>query len=184
MRKAVQAALRSVLGKADIETVFTTAQRPLAKEIREQVQHMLDRCACGIEIMSFGFVDLHAPSEVHDAFRDVASALEDKDTRRNQALRDKTRSDLMARGNKERMILEAKGYETRILAQATGEASRFLQTLEAFDAYPELTRTRLILEMYDRVLPGRWKCIKPDTKNLYLDLRFGGKSRQRKMGFR
>ena len=183
VENAVRAALRFVLGSANIETVLTTEQGPLRQRVQSEAQAMLTRCECGIEIMSFDFIDLHAPPEVHDAFRDIASALEDRDRLRNEALTVKARVVPRARGSKQEMILGAHGYATRIQAEAAGEADAFLQTLAAYVQYPALTRARLVYEMYDRVLPGLRKCVKPSSENLYLDLRFGGKEQEQKAPF-
>ena len=55
---------------------------PPASEIeratRDAAQAMLDRYQAGIEILSVRLLYVHPPDAVHDAFRDVASAQEDK----------------------------------------------------------------------------------------------------------
>jgi len=171
---AVRAALRSVLGDASIDTVLTTDQVARAADIHQRIQQALDRCASGIEVVAFHFLDLHAPPEVHEAFRDVASALEDRVTRRNQALTRKAEIEPLALGDRDKTIRAAQADLIRTTAEAAGEADAFRAVLAAYLEYPELTRDRLILEMYDRVLPGRRKFIRPSQPNLQLDLRFGG----------
>jgi len=172
VRDAARASMREVLASAEIDTVFTTAQHDLAMRIGRRIQDRLDDYDCGIRLISFDFLDLHAPAEVHDAFRDVASALEDKLTQRNRALARKAKIIPLAKGTRQRNILDARSYEHRIVGQATGEASRFTHRYEAYCDYPQETRTRVMFDMYDRVLPGLRKCIRPSTGNLELDLRF------------
>ena len=179
----VRAALRTVLGSANIETVFTTRQGALRQQVQCEAQDTLTRCESGIEIVSFDFIDLHAPPEVHDAFRDIASALEDKDRLRNEALTVEARILPRARGSKEQMILGAHGYAARITGEAVGAADAFLEVLEALREYPALTHARLVYEMYDRVLPGLRKFIRPTSEDLYLDLRFGDKKSQQEPAF-
>ncbi len=174
VRDAVRSALREVLGAANIDTVFTVDQAALGDAVLAEAQRTLGRRACGVELVAFNFLDLHAPAEVHEAFRDVASALEDKVTRRNQALARKAEIEPLARGAADKMITAAIADKVRVTAEASGEADGFLQTLAAFKDYPELTRLRMILETFDKVLPGLRKCIRPGTGNLELDLRFGG----------
>lgn len=171
---AVRAALRSELGDASIDTVLTTDQDARAADIHQRIQQALDRCASGIEVVAFHFLDLHAPPEVHEAFRDVASALEDRVTRRNQALTRKAEIEPLALGDRDKTIRAAQADLIRATSEAAGEADAFRAVLAAYLEYPELTRDRLILEMYDRVLPGRRKFIRPSQPNLELDLRFGG----------
>ena len=48
------------------------------RQVASRVQALLDRYGAGIELMSVRLLYVHPPTEVHDAFRDVASAQEDK----------------------------------------------------------------------------------------------------------
>jgi len=171
---AVRAALRGVLGSAGIDTVFTTDQANISAAVLHEAQHMLDRGDCGIELVAFTLLDLHAPPQVHEAFRDVASAVEDRATRRNQALMRQAEIEPLARGTRDKLILAARADERRLGAEAAGEADAFREMLAAYHEFPDITRTRLMLEMYDRVLPGRKKFIRPTSANVQLDLRFGG----------
>jgi membrane protease subunit HflK len=181
--RAVQAALRTTLSAATIETVFTTAQGSLASAVRAEGQAILDACGCGIELVAFQFLDLHAPAEVHDAFRDIASALEDQETRRNRALRDMARVEPIARARGTQILRAAEGTAATIVAQAQGAAGSFLDEAAAHAAFPRLNRLRLIMEMYDRVLPGKRKCIKPSHGNMYIDLRYGQKTDETEPAF-
>jgi uncharacterized membrane protein YraQ (UPF0718 family)/regulator of protease activity HflC (stomatin/prohibitin superfamily) len=174
VRVAVQSALRAILGNANIETIFTTDQRRRGAEIHARAQAALDRAGCGIEIVAFDFLDLHAPPQVHDAFRDIASALEDRAMRRNQALTRKAEIEPLARGTREKLTRNATADALRRTTIAGGEANTFLAKLAAYREYPGLTRARLLFEMYDRILPGTPKCIRPTGANVQLDLRFGG----------
>lgn len=169
---AVHSALRKVLSGAYIDTVFTSEQDRLVFDVEKEAQSILDRCQSGIELVSFNFLDLHAPSQVHSAFREVASALEDQSRFRNDALTFQARTIPMAKGTKHRSILEAKAYHARTIAGAKGESAAFLANLESYRSHPQLTRWRLIFETYDRVLPGLRKVVRPDSENLLLDLRF------------
>lgn len=174
---AVRAALRQVLGQASIDTVFTTDQAQVADAVHRQAQTILDSHGCGIALVSFDFLDLHAPPQVHESFRDVASALEDSVTRRNQALARQAEIAPLARGTRDKLVGAARADAVRVSAEAEGEADAFLATVAAYREYPELTRTRALFEMYDRILPGRTKFIRPVSPGLQLDLRFGGEKR-------
>ncbi len=172
VKDAVRSGLRTVLGSADIETVFTTAQLELAAEVHHEAQAILDQCNSGIELLSFAFLDLHAPPEVHEAFRDVASALEDKSTKRDQALTYEAQIVPVAHGTKDATIQDARAYALRTIAEAKGQADSFLARRKAYRLFPALTSARLLFETYDKVLPGLRKCVKPAAENLHLDLRF------------
>jgi membrane protease subunit HflK len=178
VRSAAASALRMVLGSAEIDTVFTTAQTELAQEVRVEAQKILDAGNCGLEIVAFDFLDLHAPREVHEAFRDVASKLEEKSTRRYEALGDQVAGQLRAEGTRKSNLLEAQAYSVRVRGEAAGHAERFRQRWESYVQFMDVTRTRLMFEMYDRVLPGLKKCVKPSKGNVQIDLRFRSGNQQ------
>jgi membrane protease subunit HflK len=175
VRSAVRGAVRAVLAGANVDTVLTTDRDEAAEEVRRATQRALDRCACGIEIQAFAFVDLHVPPEVHGAFRDLASAMEDKATLENRALTYLAELVPVARGNAQRLMLDAQTYHLGTVADALGRADRFTSVHEAFLQYPGVTRDRLMFEMYDRILPGLPKCVRPEREDLLLELQFGRK---------
>jgi len=172
VQDAARGGLREALSGANIDTVFTTDQDDLAAGVASIAQSVLDRCESGIELVSFNFLDLHAPAEVHSAFRDVASALEDQSRFRNEALTQQARIIPLAEGAKHRDIRDAAAYLSRVVADAKGKSAGFLAQLESYNVYPELTRSRMLFETFDRVLPGLKKCIRPSEGNLMLDLRY------------
>ena len=152
------------------------ARRKRLARVRD-AQHTLDVNGCGIELVDFNFLDLHAPPQVHESFRDVASALEDRATRRNQALARQAEIKPLAYGTHDKLVGAAQADSLRTTAEASGEADAFLDTLAAYREYPALTRMRAVFEMYDRILPGRRKFIRPNEPNVQLDLRFGGEKK-------
>jgi HflK protein len=182
VKHAAGAAVREVLAAESIDSVYTVAQSEVAPRVKKSAQEALDRCSSGIELTEFLFLDVHAPTEVHDAFRDVASALEDKATRRNKALAYQAGVRPMALGTRAQLLLNAEAYRSRTVAEATGQAQRFKDVYAAYAEHPELTRLRMILEAYDKVLPGRPKCIKPGNANLYLDFRYGMNKSTKELG--
>ncbi|MBN1513201.1 MAG: SO_0444 family Cu/Zn efflux transporter, partial [Phycisphaerae bacterium] len=161
VRSAVQAACREVLGAESINEVFTARRRAAATLVLTGAQAKLDAWGCGIRIHGCYFLDAHAPREVHDAFRDVAGAMEDKATRIDKALAEEARIVPAARGRAAEMQEEARGYAVRLVESARGEAERFLQLWNVALRWPEVTRRRLYHETLDTVLPGVPKYIRP-----------------------
>jgi len=161
VRSAVQAAFREVVGGESINEVFTARRRAAAAAVVAGAQMNLDAWGCGIRIHGFYFLDAHAPREVHDAFRDVAGAMEDKAARIDKALAEEARIVPDARGKAVEMQEEARGYAARLVESARGEADRFLDLWREARCWPEVTRRRLYHEMLDAVLPGVPKYIRP-----------------------
>ena len=161
MRNVTLGAMREVLGGRTINHGFTTERRDCEQRIEVLMQQRLDAYRSGIRVESFRFVDAHAPADVHDSFRDVAGALEDKSTQINLALAQEARIVPMARGEGERLEAEAGGYAADALARATGEAQRFTATWQAYREAPRVTRWRLYIETIERALSDIRTYLKP-----------------------
>jgi membrane protease subunit HflK len=101
---------------------------------------------------------------VHAAFRDVASAAEDKTTIRNKALVEAEGSVRLARGEAARLVAEADAYRVQQAERARGNAAAFVPlALEARRA-STVTRDRLYLEAMERVLGRLPKLIRPSPR--------------------
>ena len=180
VRNVTLGAMREVLGGRSINRGFTTERRDCETEIENLIRKRIASYDAGIRVDSFHFLDAHAPPEVHDAFRDVASALEDKSREINLALAQEARVVPLARGDAERLRAEAEGYAFTAVGRSQGESQRFVDLLREYQQWPEITRRRLYYEMIDTVLPGLRKYLKPggdDTGEIEIwlvDPRVGG----------
>lgn len=161
VRGVTLGALREVLGGRSINRGFTTERRDCEAEVERLIRERIAGYGAGIRIDSFHFLDAHAPPEVHDAFRDVASALEDKSTKINLALMEEAKVVPLARGDAERLRAEADGYAFTALGQSLGAAQRFVDLLGQYQRWPAVTRRRLYFETLDVVLPAIRKYLKP-----------------------
>ncbi len=103
--------------------------------------------------------DVHPPLEVVPAFRDVASAREDKDRIINEALGFKDETLPRARGDAERLLLEAEGYRTDRIERARGDADRFTAMAARYRDTRTVTKVRLYLETMESLLAGVEKYI-------------------------
>ncbi|MBN1490597.1 MAG: hypothetical protein JXA69_11825, partial [Phycisphaerae bacterium] len=113
----------------------------------------------------FQLVDVHAPPDVHEAFRDVASAARDRATIVSRACVDEARMIPLARGQAAQQVHEAGAYADRTVNEAAGRAARFLQQLEAYAAAPQSTRTRLHFDTLAKILPTFEIYIRPPANS-------------------
>lgn len=160
VRDVTLGVIREVLGEKSINTAFTTDRYDCQQRIETLIRARLAACDAGIRVDSFQFLDAHAPPEVHDAFRDVASALEDKSTQINLALTQEARIVPVARGDAERIRAAAEGYAAATVAQSRGEAQRYVDLLAEYQGWPQVTRQRMYFETLDEILPKVRKYIK------------------------
>jgi len=161
VRSTILAALRSAVATRAIDAVYTTAREEIERETREAAQSMLDRYQAGIEVLAVSLLYDHPPDEVHNAFRDVASALEDKLRTINLANVFAVEKINQAKGEAAAMTEGALAFKEQRIAGAQAGADAFALRLEAYKRAPTLTKFRLQLETLEDVLPGMRKFVRP-----------------------
>ena len=165
VREAAEASLRTVVGRNKIDETLTTGKFTIQEETKFQLQSILDLYECGIHVVAVQLQDVSPPKEVIGAFKDVASAKEDKNRMVNQA--EGYRNDLIpkARGEAEAMIRAAEGFRESRIKRAEGDAAKFTTILQEYRKAKSITEKRLYLETMEKVLPGIEKIIVPDKDN-------------------
>jgi regulator of protease activity HflC (stomatin/prohibitin superfamily) len=163
VRSTILAALRGAVATRAIDAVYTTAREEIERETRAAAQSMLDRYQAGIEVLSVSLLYDHPPDEVHDAFRDVASALEDKLRTINLANVFAVEKINQAKGEAAAMTEGALAFKEQRIAGAQADADAFALRLEAYEHAPGLTKFRLQLETLEDVLPGMRKFVRPGS---------------------
>jgi HflK protein len=163
VRSTILAALRDAVATRAIDAVYTTAREEIEREARGSAQSMLDRYQAGIEVLSVSLLYDHPPDEVHDAFRDVASALDDKLRTINLANVFAVEKVNQAKGEAAAMTEGALAFREQRIASAQADANAFALRLEAYERAPALTKFRLQLETLEQVLPGMRKFVRPGS---------------------
>jgi membrane protease subunit HflK len=135
-----------------IDDVFTIERGNLEARFRDQLKSRVDKLEQGFKVLDARLVYVHAPNRVHDAFRDVASALED--LQRELFLADGDAISMLneAKGNSETIKATASVVAARELAFAKGRAAAFKPLSEVHQAYPYLTEKRLQMEAQEKWL--------------------------------
>ncbi len=162
VREAAEASLRTVVGRNKIDETLTTGKFTIQEETKSQLQSILDLYESGIHVVAVQLQDVSPPKEVIGAFKDVASAKEDKNRMVNQA--EGYRNDIIpkARGEAEAMIRDAEGFRESRIKRAEGDAEKFTTILKEYQKAKSITEIRLYLETMEKVLPGIEKIIIPD----------------------
>jgi membrane protease subunit HflK len=162
VREAAEASLRTVVGRNRIDETLTTGKFTIQEETKLQLQSILDNYESGIHVVAVQLQDVSPPKEVIGAFKDVASAKEDKNRMINQA--EGYRNDVIpkARGEAEAMIRDAEGFKESRIKRAEGDAAKFTTILKEYKKAKSITEKRLYLETMEKVLPGIEKIIIPD----------------------
>src|SRR5574341_638430 len=151
IRDAAEAAKRQVVGDKEVDYVLTVGKAEIQEEVRSLLQKIMDSYGAGIHIVAVQLQDVEPPKPVIGAFKDVASAKEDRDKYINQA-----------EAYRNEIIPTAQGEAKKLLNEA--EAYKFVKILDESKKNEDVTRKRLYLETMESVLSGMDKFI-IDSKN-------------------
>ena len=164
VRQAGEASLRTVVGRHNIDEALTSGKFMIQEEAKELIQSILDKYNTGILVVAVQLQDVSPPEQVIAAFKDVASAKEDKNRMINQA--EGYRNDIIpkARGEAQAGIRKAEGYKKARIARAEGDVSKFNSVLKEYRKSKEVTEIRMFLETAEEILSNREKIIVPDGK--------------------
>jgi membrane protease subunit HflK len=159
VRFTAESVMTRVVGELAIEDIITVRRDDFEGLISESTQRLLDSSGVGVDVVGVRLQDVHPPLEVVPAFRDVASAREDKSRIINEALAYMDETIPAARGDAHRMVLEAEGYRSDRIDRAKGDSERFKQMASRYGAARGVTETRLYLETMEELLAGIEKYI-------------------------
>lgn len=163
VKKAAEAAMREVIGKTTLDAALTGGRVKIQDDVTNLLQNILDRYQVGVQVVAVQMQDVQPPRDVSDAFKDVASAREDKQRLTNQA--EAYRRDILpkAQGQAAEIVNQAEAYRQTRVRAAEGEAQRFLAVLDEYSKAQDVTRKRLLYETLEEIMsqPGMEKLVLP-----------------------
>lgn len=159
LAQETETAFRATVAQNGVDDLLTSSRSAILAQTATKTQTLLEEHNIGIKVANIQLLSVTPPSEVADAFLDVASAREDKNTYMNEALAYRNETVALARGEASKQVTTATAEKTSKIALATGEAERFSKKLAAYQTAPQVTRTRLYLESLEKVLPNIRKYI-------------------------
>ena len=157
-----ESALATVVAKLRVDELLTTGKQWVLSQVHQFAQEDLNAFESGIVLTSVNFTQVGPPAAVVDAFKDVASALEDRDRLVNEAQGDYNQAIPRARGEADRQLQEARAEATSKANRARGDVDRFLSVLQRYEsneAMKEISLWRIYLETIEQVLPPMRKYI-------------------------
>lgn len=165
VQSASAAALRQVIGKHEIDEALTTGKSNIQEKTKEQIQAILDRYDAGLDVVKVQLQDVGPPEAVSHAFKDVASAKEDRERLIKQA--EGYYNDLIprTRGEAAKLVKGAEAWAAERITKAEGDAQNFIRILNEYHKAPDITRVRMLLETMEEILPGIQKYILKTDKN-------------------
>ncbi len=154
LRIVAESAIRRVVASHILDDVLTDQKELVQSEIREDLQQIVDIYGMGVDITKVALQSVYAPQEVVAAFDDVIKAREDKNRYINEA--NKTSNEIVpaAQGKAQEILNQAQSYKEKRIAEARGDVENFKQVLQRYVLGKDVTRTRMYLEVMEKVLPN------------------------------
>ena len=154
---SAERSLRTVLAGHSLDDVLTGKRDGIEKAWHAHLSALLGSLGAGVEVVSATVQDAHPPLDVVDAFRDAASALEERETLIDEAEGYALERLPIARGEARRQLLEAEAYRNRRVEAGRGESERFELRAGAYRRANDLHRFRLQLQTIEGSLAGKPK---------------------------
>ncbi len=161
VRLYAETAAREFVATRRLDALLTAGRAEFETAVAERLQAHLDRIGAGVRVGVVLVVDLHPPQGAVDAFRDVSSAREDRETAINVAATAQAREIPLARGQAALTRATAHAGAVSAELEARGRAEAFSAEAAAYAGAPALLGDLLWLENAERVLAGRDKLIVP-----------------------
>ena len=153
VKDAAEAAMREIAGKNEIDNILTVGKFKVQQAAKERLQEILNGYGAGIHVVAVQLQDVHPPDQVMAAFKDVASAKEDKAKMINEAHGYRNEILPRAKGKAAQITNDAIAYKESKIISAQGDVSRFLQVLKQYRMAKEITKKRLYIETMEEILP-------------------------------
>lgn len=141
--------VREILSRP-IDEIYTTERSKVEAAYARQLAQDIAALDQGFELVEARLEHVHAPDTVHNAFRDVSSALEDRQRSTFEADGQAIERVTDARGRYSEVMALAKGESKARVLTAEGLAASFVPRAEVFRERPDIDRYRLRLEAVER----------------------------------
>lgn len=167
VKNAVESAIREILGQSDFIDATTKQRDQIANQAIVLAQRMLDSYHAGINIEQINLLDVGAPQEVIEAFRDVQRASNDAQSAVNDSRAYRNKVVQNAQGQAVQIVKQAEAYKAEKVAAAQGDAQRFLSVYQQYKLNPAITERRIYLETMESIYGGMNKVlIDPSEKGV------------------
>jgi membrane protease subunit HflK len=157
IREAVRGSVTNLIAGLPVDEILTTERQRLQDAIRVDAQRRLDTYNSGLAIVNVNLQKAYPPDEVAEAFRDVASASEDKAKVINEAQGHANSILPEARGDAQKLLADGNAYAAQEINTAKGAAQAFDSVLAEYNESSqiygrEITLYRYYLESIEKIL--------------------------------
>ena len=155
LKSLSQSHIRNVISSYDVDTILTTGKGEIQQKIKEAIQSELTTYDLGLLLTDIKLQDSEPPTrEVQEAFKEVETAKQDKDTAINVARAYENSQIPLAQAEADKLIQNAEFLKQDRINEANMQVAMFNAMYEQYKLNPDITRKRMFFEAVEQVLPG------------------------------
>ncbi len=154
LKNIVLSCIRSTIGMYDVDSVITTGKNEIQAMIKERIMERLDENDIGIQLINISIQDAEPPTdEVLEAFKEVETAKQGKETAINNAQKYRNEELPAAEAKVDQILKEAEAAKQARINEANGQVARFEATYAEYIKFPTVTKQRMFYETMEELLP-------------------------------
>lgn len=154
LKNISQSCIRTVIGSYPVDDVLTTGKNEIQAAIKTMIIDRLEAQDLGIQLVNITIQDSEPPTaEVMEAFKDVETAKQGKETALNNANKYRNEQLPQAQARADGIIKAAEAQKTERINEATAQVARFNAMYEEYRKNPVVTRQRMFYEAMEEILP-------------------------------
>lgn len=155
LKSLAQSHIRNVISSYDVDSILTTGKGEIQAKIKEGIQDELMVYDLGLALTDIKLQDSEPPTAaVQEAFKEVETAKQDKDTAINVALAYENAQIPLAQAEADKLVQNAEFLKQDRINEANMQVAMFNAMYEQYKLNPEITKKRMFFEAVEKVLPG------------------------------
>jgi len=154
LKNIAQNCIRTTIGSYSVDSVLTTGKNEIQSNIKQMILDKLESYDIGIQLVNITIQDATPPTaEVENAFKEVETAKQGKETALNNANKYRNEQIPNAEAESDKILQDAEAQKQERINEANGQAARFNSMYQEYAKYPEVTKKRMFYEAMEDVLP-------------------------------
>ena len=154
LKNIAQNCIRTTIGSYSVDSVLTTGKNEIQSNIKQMILDKLEDYDIGIQLVNITIQDATPPTaEVENAFKEVETAKQGKETALNNANKYRNEQIPNAEAEADKILQDAEAARQERINEANGQAARFNSMFQEYAKYPEVTKKRMFYEAMENILP-------------------------------
>ena len=147
--------IRDTIGLHGVDEVITTGKNEIQAEIKEKLSARLEQEDIGLQLINITIQDSEPPTtEVRDAFKNVETAKQGKETAINTARKYESEQVPAARAQEDSVLKSADAQKEFRINDAKAQIAVFSAIFQEYQKNPLMTKQRMFYEAMEEILPN------------------------------